>query len=125
MSGKEKTIQAKSIPPLTEMLFDEVSEVRTAATRALASLAQLKEGKNQIYDLEMQDRIIQLLSDECDQTRLNIVQLISAVGEYPPAKMKFAECLPKLEEMVKKEMEEYPLVSRFAQVAINGITWKP
>jgi len=46
MTGKEKTIDAQSIPPLTEMLFDEVSEVRTAATRALVSLAQLKAGKN-------------------------------------------------------------------------------
>lgn len=38
--GKEQTIEAKSIPPLTEMLTDVVSEVRTASTRALASLAQ-------------------------------------------------------------------------------------
>jgi hypothetical protein len=39
MKGKEKTIEAKSISPLCQMLFDEVSEVRTAATRALTSLA--------------------------------------------------------------------------------------
>jgi HEAT repeat protein len=39
MKGKEKTIEAKSIQPLCKMLFDEVSEVRTAATRALCSLA--------------------------------------------------------------------------------------
>jgi hypothetical protein len=37
--GKERTIEAKSIEPLTKMLFDKVSDVRTAATRALASLA--------------------------------------------------------------------------------------
>lgn len=37
--GKEKTIEAMSIPPLCKMLHDEVSEVRTASTRALASLA--------------------------------------------------------------------------------------
>jgi hypothetical protein len=37
--GKEHTIEAKSIPPLTEMLTDTVSEVRTASARALASLA--------------------------------------------------------------------------------------
>ena len=43
--GKERTIEAKSIEPLTKMLFDKVSEVRTAASRALASLAQLKAGK--------------------------------------------------------------------------------
>jgi hypothetical protein len=39
VKGKEKTIEARSIQPLTKMLFDNVSEVRTAATRALASLA--------------------------------------------------------------------------------------
>lgn len=39
MKGKEKTIDAQSIPHICKMLFDEVSEVRTAATRALASLA--------------------------------------------------------------------------------------
>ena len=48
------------------MLHDTVSEVRTAATRALASLAQLKAGKVEIYDLEMLDRIIELLYDTCD-----------------------------------------------------------
>jgi len=73
VKGKEKTIEAKSIEPLTKMLFDEVSEVRTASTRALVSLAQLKEGKVEIYDLEMLDRIIDLLSDKSDQTRLNVV----------------------------------------------------
>lgn len=43
--GKEQCIEAKSIPPLCEMLTDKVSEVRTAATRALNSLAQYKDGK--------------------------------------------------------------------------------
>lgn len=66
MKGKEKTIEAKSIPPLCKMLFDEASEVRTAATRTLISLAQLKAGKVEIYDLEMLDKIIELLYDECD-----------------------------------------------------------
>lgn len=61
--GKERTIEAKSIEPLTKMLFDKVSEVRTASSRALASLAQLKAGKVEIYDLEMLDRIIELLYD--------------------------------------------------------------
>ena len=64
VKGKEKTIEAKSIEPLTRMLFDQVSEVRTAATRALASLAQLKAGKVEIYDLDMMDRVIELLYDD-------------------------------------------------------------
>jgi hypothetical protein len=45
------------------MLHDKVSDVRTAASRSLASVAQLKAGKVEIYDLEMLDRIIELLYD--------------------------------------------------------------
>ena len=43
--GKEATIEAESIPPLCVMLSDDIYEVRASAVRALASLAQLKEGK--------------------------------------------------------------------------------
>ena len=43
--GKKATVEAESIPPLCEMLTDEIFEVRASAVRALASLAQLKEGK--------------------------------------------------------------------------------
>jgi len=50
------------------MLFDKVSKCRQAATRALVSLAQLKEGKVEIYDLEKLDRIIELLDDPCPET---------------------------------------------------------
>ena len=50
--GKRATIEADSIPPLCAMLTDEIYEVRAASVRALASLAQLKEGKIQIYDLD-------------------------------------------------------------------------
>lgn len=64
--GKEKTIEAKSIEPLTKMLNDKISEVRTAASRALTSVAQLKAGKVEIYDLDMLDRIIELLYDESE-----------------------------------------------------------
>lgn len=39
VKGKEKTIEAQSIPLLCNMLNDEHEEIRTAATRALASLA--------------------------------------------------------------------------------------
>ena len=100
------------------MLFDPVEDVRTAAARALTSVAQLKAGKIEIYDLEMLDRIIELLHDPSVQTRLNIVQMISAVGEYPPAREKFKECLPKLNGMVLKEKKDNPLVSKFAETAI-------
>ena len=42
------------------------------------------------------------------------MQLISNVGEYPPAREKFKECLDKLKDMVLKEKKSMPLVSRFA-----------
>ena len=112
--GKEQTIYANSIPPLCNMLTDKVPDVRTAATRALASLAQYKEGKVQIYDLDKLNEIIALLYDQVEQTRLNTVQLICSVGEYPPAKEKFKECLPKLEQIVKEEATDCPLVSKYA-----------
>ena len=50
--GKEAAIEADSIPPLCDMLGDDIYEVKSSAVRALASLAQLKEGKIQIYDLD-------------------------------------------------------------------------
>jgi len=61
--GKRATIEAESIPPLCNMLSDEIYEVRSSAVRALGSLAQLKEGKIQIYDLDKLNQIIELLYD--------------------------------------------------------------
>lgn len=123
--GKEKTIEAHSIEPLCRMLFDQEEDVRTAATRALTSLAQLKEGKIEIYDLEMLDRVMDLLNDSNEQTRLNVVQMIAAVGEYPPAREKLKESLEKLRQMVLKEKDSQPLVSQFAERATEVITWRP
>ena len=79
----------------------------------------------EIYDLEMLDRVIELLYDSEEQTRLNVVQMIAAIGEYPPAKEKFKECLEKLRDMVAKEKFKAPFVSRFSQTAIDVITWIP
>jgi len=73
----------------------------------------------------MLDRVIELLYDEEDQTRLNVVQMIAAIGEYPPAREKFKECLDKLRDLVNKEKYHFPLVSRFSQTAIDVITWVP
>ena len=107
------------------MLTDAISDVRTSSVRALASLAQLKEGKIQIYYLDKLNLIIELLYDLEEQTRLNNVQLIAAVAEYPPAREKFKQCLAKLEEMAKKYAKTQPLVSKHAQIAIEVITWQP
>jgi len=73
----------------------------------------------------MLDRVIELLYDQSGQTRLNVVQMIASIGEYPPAREKFKEALEKLKEMVEKEKNEEPLVSRFAKTAIDVITWIP
>jgi hypothetical protein len=64
--GRENTINAMSIPPLCEMLTDHVSDVRTASTRALCSLSQMKEGKVEIYDLDKLNEIIMLLYDKSE-----------------------------------------------------------
>ena len=122
--GKEYTIKAESIKPLWEMLDDSITNCRIAASRALASLAQLKEGKVEIHSIDGRlDRIIDLLDDPSEQLRLNIVQLIANVAEYPPCREKFKECLKKLQDL--EEDENYPLVARFAEVAIKTITWIP
>jgi len=48
------------------------------------------------------NQIIELLYDLDEQTRLNTVQLIAAVAEYPPAREKFKQALTKLKEMAEK-----------------------
>lgn len=124
-AGKEAAIEALSIPPLCHMLTDTVSEVRTSAVRALASLAQLKEGKIQIYDLDKLDAIMALLYDLDAQTRLNTVQLIAAVAEYPPAREKFQSALVKLGDMRDKHEKAHPLVAEYAAKAVECINWTP
>ena len=73
VDGKRYIIESNSIEPLCEMLSDSISDVRCSAARALASLAQLKAGKVQIYDLDKLNVIIELLYDLDEQTRLNNV----------------------------------------------------
>jgi DNA invertase Pin-like site-specific DNA recombinase len=92
--------------------------VRASAVRALASLAQLKEGKIQIYDLDKLNQIIELLYDLDEQTRLNTVQLIAACAEYPPSREKFKQCLAKLKEMAEKMVNSQPLVATHAEIAV-------
>jgi hypothetical protein len=69
--------------------------------------------------------IIELLYDLDEQTRLNNVQLVAAVAEYPPAREKFKQCLPKLREMAIKYQKTQPLVAKHAEIAIKVITWMP
>lgn len=69
--------------------------------------------------------IIELLYDLEEQTRVNSVQLVAACAEYAPAREKFKQCLPKLEEMAKKYAKTQPLVAKHANIAIGVITWQP
>ena len=90
------------------------------------SLSQFKEGKVQIYDYDKLNEIIALLDDgSSEQTRLNVVQLICNLAEYPPAKEKFIECIETLKKLHKSEAKSMPLVSKFAQKAVEIIEWKP
>lgn len=124
--GKDQCIEDGSIHPLCDMLTDKISQVRTAATRALVSLSQFKEGKVQIYDYDKLNEIIDLLDDSSsEQTRLNVVQLICNLAEYPPAKEKFRECIDTLKKLQRSEAKSMPLVSRFAGKAVEIIEWKP
>ena len=122
--GKLATLEAESITPLCEMLTDPIPTVRVSAVRTLCSLAQLKDGKVQIYDLDKLNTIIMLLYDIEEQTRLNTIQLISMVAEYPPAREKFKQALEKLQQMTKLANVS-PLIAQHAEVAIQVITWVP
>lgn len=64
--GKMATLEAGSIDGLCNMLGDEIAAVRTSSVRTLTSLAQIKEGKVQIYDLDKLNTIIMLLYDAED-----------------------------------------------------------
>jgi len=86
------------------------------------SLAQLKEGKVEINDLGKLDRIIELINDEDEETRINVFQMICAVAEYPPAREKFKECLGSLKFHTE---DSNPLASRFSKKAIQVIQWQP
>lgn len=65
-----------------------------------------------------------LLYDIEDQTRLNTIQLISMVSEYPPAREKFKQALEKLRQMAQLAKVS-PLIAKHAEVAISVITWVP
>ena len=98
--------------------------MRTSAVRTLTSLAQIKEGKVQIYDLDKLNNIIMMLYDVEDQTKLNTIQLISMVAEYPPAREKFKQALEKLKAMAQLD-KSHPLIAQHAKIAIEVIEWVP
>ena len=123
--GKLRVIEQECIKPLGDLLSDDMPEVRGAALLALASLSIEKSAKVEIALEEgFLLKIMELLKDSDQESRLNAVQLISNVAEYPPAKVEFQNCLEQLREMVGNDDEE-EIVKRFADKAIDIITWKP
>ena len=123
--GKLRVIEQECIKPLGDLLSDDMPEVRGAALLALASLSIEKSAKVEIALEEgFLLKIMELLKDSDQENRLNAVQLISNVAEYPPAKVEFQNCLEQLREMVGNDDEE-EIVKRFADKAIDIITWKP
>ena len=71
--GKIQQIEKKCVLELCKRLDDPKSNVREAATIALASLAQRNLAKEQILQYSYFQRIMELLHDPSEQTRLNIV----------------------------------------------------
>ena len=65
---------------------------------------------------------MELLKDESQENRLNAIQLISNVAEHPLAKIEFQNSLDQLRDLLDNDDE---IVKRFADKAINIITWKP
>lgn len=120
--GKRRVIEQGCVIPLADLLFDDISEVRAGALLALASLSIEKTAKIELIEGQYLDRIALMLEDDNLQIRLNTVQLISNVAEHPLAKLEFQNSLDKLRDLLENDAE---IVQRFADRAVNVITWRP
>ena len=95
----------------------------------LLHLLVRKCNSSNIYELE--EQVSQLRDKSIRQSPYSVPLLSLIITMSPFTKTvikfnhKFKECLDKLKNMVEVEKEDYPLVSRFAQVAIDVITWMP
>ena len=123
--GKKKIILAKSIPILCKLLNETDPELLVNVTKALASLATKKHVKMQIMDNGALDRIKELLRHENQKIRLNIIQLIANITELPKIKEQFVGTLDELRSILESGEKNSEIIKRFAQTAINVITWKP
>jgi hypothetical protein len=120
--GKLRVIDQGCIGPLADLLSDDMAEVRGASLLALASLTIEKTAKVELIEGKYIRKIMELLKDDSQENRLNAVQLISNVAEHPAAKIEFQNCLDVLRDLLDNDDE---IVKRFADKAINIITWKP
>ena len=120
--GKLRVIETGCIGPLGDLLSDDMAEVRAAALLALASLTIEKSAKIELIEGGFLGKLMELLKDESQENRLNAIQLISNVAEHPLAKIEFQNSLDQLRDLLDNDDE---IVKRFADKAINIITWKP
>ncbi|CAG9330514.1 unnamed protein product [Blepharisma stoltei] len=120
--GKKRVIEQGCVGALAELLFDSISEVRASALLALACLTIEKTAKVELIEGQYLERIALMLDDESLQIRLNAIQLIANVAEHPLAKLEFQNSLDRLRELLENDAE---IIKRFADRAINVITWRP
>eukprot|EP00826_Nyctotherus_ovalis_P049807 TRINITY_DN6043_c0_g1_i5.p1 TRINITY_DN6043_c0_g1~~TRINITY_DN6043_c0_g1_i5.p1 ORF type:complete len:357 (+),score=117.93 TRINITY_DN6043_c0_g1_i5:114-1184(+) len=123
--GKKKIILAESIPILCKLLEENDQDLLVHVTKALASLANKKHAKMQIMENGAFKRIKELLKHENPKIRLNIIQLIANSAELPKIKEEVAETLDELRSILENGDKNSEIIKRFAQTAINVITWKP
>mmetsp|Transcript_24419 Transcript_24419/g.24141 ORF Transcript_24419/g.24141 Transcript_24419/m.24141 type:complete len:251 (+) Transcript_24419:128-880(+) len=120
--GKKRVIEQGCVGALAELLFDSISEVRASALLALACLTIEKTAKVELIEGQYLERIALMLDDDSLQIRLNTIQLIANVAEHPLAKLEFQNSLDRLRELLENDAE---IIKRFADRAINVITWRP
>lgn len=119
-AGKLKILlEPDCLSSLCRLLSDPGSQVREASSLALASLAQINQGKNEI--LPHFDTVAGLLADKSEKVQLNIIELIGSLAEHPEGRKKALGCLDTLEKL--KQEHEY--LKEYIVDTVNVITWKP
>lgn len=122
--GKNKELKEGCVQKLAELLRDGELQIRTSTVLALNSQAQLNDGKHQLIDNGYMEIVQQLMRDETElEIQLNLVQLITSLAEAPKGRIKGFEILDRLEEL--KNGENKATIGKYAQDAIDVITWKP
>ena len=96
--------------------------VRIAASKTLASLTTKKLGKKKFCKRNGVELCVKLLQDESDETKINALQTVSNIVEWPKIRQNFKEYLPII---TKLETSSNELVARFALIAKSSINWVP
>lgn len=118
-AGKVKIIAEGCVALLCARLGDSSAQVRENTTLALASLAQMKQGKVEI--LESFGEIEEMLrSEKEEKILLNLIELVASLAEHPKGREKAKGCLKVLEELGCREY-----LKEYVADAVNVITWTP